>query len=67
MKTNIHADFEVSAGGKLKHSYKPGEVGQFAYSPCYALKGVDPSAGVFLRTNLQIQGYLLEQADEIEK
>ncbi|KAF7124533.1 hypothetical protein RHSIM_Rhsim12G0010800 [Rhododendron simsii] len=59
--------FEVSAGAKLKHGYKPGEVGQFAYSPSYALKGVDPSTGVFLRTNLQIQGYLLEQADEIEK
>lgn len=66
-KPNVHADFEVSAGAKLRHSFKPGEVGQFAYSPSCAMKGADPSAGVFLRTNLQIQGYLLEQADEIEK
>ncbi|XP_058195401.1 anaphase-promoting complex subunit 5 [Rhododendron vialii] len=65
--TGLVEDFEVSAGAKLRHSYKPGEVGQFAYSPSCAMKGVDPSAGVFLRTNLQIQGYLLEQADEIEK
>lgn len=31
------------------------------------VQDVDPSSAVFLRTNWQIQGYLQEQADIIEK
>ncbi|GMP51888.1 hypothetical protein CsSME_00017940 [Camellia sinensis var. sinensis] len=57
-------DFEVSAGPKLKHNDIPTEVSPF---PNDALRGADPPGAVFLRTNLQLQGYLLEQADAIEK
>lgn len=57
-------DFEVSAGPKLKHNDRPTEVSPF---PNDALRGADPPGAVFLRTNLQLQGYLLEQADAIEK
>ena len=31
------------------------------------LRDIDPSGAVFLRTNWQVQGYLQEQADIIEK
>ncbi|KAI8011942.1 Anaphase-promoting complex subunit 5 [Camellia lanceoleosa] len=57
-------DFEVSALPKLKHNDRPTEVSPF---PNDALRGADPPGAVFLRTNLQLQGYLLEQADAIEK
>ncbi|KAI8012744.1 Anaphase-promoting complex subunit 5 [Camellia lanceoleosa] len=57
-------DFKVSAGPKLKHNDRPTEVSPF---PNDALRGADPPGAVFLRTNLQLQGYLLEQADAIEK
>ncbi|THG18731.1 hypothetical protein TEA_012434 [Camellia sinensis var. sinensis] len=57
-------DFEVPAGPKLKHNDIPTEVSPF---PNDALRGADPPGAVFLRTNLQLQGYLLEQADAIEK
>ncbi|KAA8524163.1 hypothetical protein F0562_010406 [Nyssa sinensis] len=59
-------DIEVSAGMKLTHSDKPREVSPFVHPSNDTLGGVDPP-GVFLRTNWQIQGYLLEQADAIEK
>ncbi|CAL5392261.1 unnamed protein product [Camellia sinensis] len=60
----VREDFEVSAGPKLKHNDRPTEVSPF---PNDALRGADPPGAVFLRTNLQLQGYLLEQADAIEK
>ncbi|KAG4120769.1 hypothetical protein ERO13_D11G164200v2 [Gossypium hirsutum] len=43
--------------GRESSSYASGEL----------LRDVDPNGGVFLRTNWQIQGYLMEQADAIEK
>ncbi|PSS17623.1 Anaphase-promoting complex subunit like [Actinidia chinensis var. chinensis] len=65
--TGLVEDFEDSADPKLKHRYKPSEVSPFAHSPNDKLKVAEPSGGVSLRTNFQIQGYLLEQSDAIEK
>ncbi|KAE8695230.1 Anaphase-promoting complex subunit 5 [Hibiscus syriacus] len=42
--------------GRESSSYASGDL----------LRNVDPDGGVFLRTNWQIQGYLMEQADAIE-
>ncbi|XAR54475.1 hypothetical protein NMG60_11029618 [Bertholletia excelsa] len=60
-------DFEVSDSPKLKNIDKLRQVSSFAHHPNDAMRVADPLGGVFLRTNSQIQGYLLEQADAIEK
>lgn len=60
-------DIEVSAELKFKHREKTGEASSFAHHMKDTLRGIDPNGGIFLRTNWQIQGYLCEQADAIEK
>lgn len=63
----MHADIEDSAEPKFKHKDKAGEASFFARKTKDTLKCIDPNGGIFLRTNWQIQGYLCEQADAIEK
>ncbi|KAK8588596.1 hypothetical protein V6N13_087505 [Hibiscus sabdariffa] len=58
-------DVEVFADPKPEHNEKGGESSSYASGDL--LRDVDPDGGVFLRTNWQIQGYLMEQADAIEK
>ncbi|KAK8711873.1 hypothetical protein V6N13_147133 [Hibiscus sabdariffa] len=58
-------DVEVFADTKPEHNEKGGESSSYASGDL--LRDVDPDGGVFLRTNWQIQGYLMEQADAIEK
>uniref|UniRef100_A0A5B6Z0J0 Anaphase-promoting complex subunit 5 n=1 Tax=Davidia involucrata TaxID=16924 RepID=A0A5B6Z0J0_DAVIN len=60
-------DIEVSAGMNLTQSDKLREGRTFVHPSNDTLGSVDPPGGVFLRTNWQIQGYLLKQADAIEK
>ncbi|XP_052178885.1 anaphase-promoting complex subunit 5 [Diospyros lotus] len=60
-------DFEVSSDLKLKHKDNPREASAFSHPPNAGDKVSEHSGGFFLRTNLQLQGYLLEQADAIEK
>ncbi|KAE8726825.1 Anaphase-promoting complex subunit 5 [Hibiscus syriacus] len=48
---------ELNDKGRESSSYASGDL----------LRNVDPDGGVFMRTNWQIQGYLMEQADSIEK
>ncbi|KAE8654930.1 Anaphase-promoting complex subunit 5 [Hibiscus syriacus] len=58
-------DVEVFADPKAEHNDKGRESSSYASGDL--LRNVDPDNGVFLRTNWQIQGYLMEQADAIEK
>ncbi|KAJ4828800.1 hypothetical protein Tsubulata_010814 [Turnera subulata] len=43
------------------------EAGQYVYPPGNASTDVDHDGEMFLRTNWQVQGYLMEQADALEK
>lgn len=61
------ADVEVLVDPKSKHSDKGREVCQYINPPSNALTEIDPNGGMFLRTNWQIQGFLREQADAIER
>lgn len=63
----MHADIEFSAEPKFKNRDITGEPSSFAHHMKDTLRGIDPNDGIFLRTNWQIQGYLCEQADAIEK
>ncbi|KAL1815141.1 hypothetical protein ACET3Z_017715 [Daucus carota] len=58
-------DINVTAEPSHKNIDKPLECSPISQSD--KLGVVDPSGGNFLRTNWQVQGYLLEQADLIEK
>ncbi|XP_050381346.1 anaphase-promoting complex subunit 5 [Argentina anserina] len=60
-------DIEVPAAPKLKYGDKLRESSQYAYPPSNTLKDTDPNGGLFLRTNWQVQGFLQEQADALEK
>ncbi|KAK2992263.1 hypothetical protein RJ640_017726, partial [Escallonia rubra] len=60
-------DIDVSGGPKLKQFGKHRESSLFANLPNDSLRGSDASGGVFLRTDWQIHGYSLEQADVVEK
>ncbi|XWS30910.1 hypothetical protein CRYUN_Cryun23aG0031900 [Craigia yunnanensis] len=60
------SDIEVYADPKSEHNEKGRESSSYA-SSCDLLGDVDLNGGVFLNTNWQIQGYLMEQADAIEK
>lgn len=57
-------EIEVSVAPVSEHRNKAREITPSANN---AMGEVDPTGGVFLRSNWQIQGYLLEQADAIEK
>ncbi|XVE72336.1 hypothetical protein DITRI_Ditri11bG0031600 [Diplodiscus trichospermus] len=59
-------DIEVFADPKSEQNDKGRESSSYA-SFGDLLRDVDLNGGVFLRTNWQIQGYLSEQADAIEK
>ncbi|GMY08993.1 anaphase-promoting complex subunit 5 [Fagus crenata] len=60
-------DIGVPADPKSKHSNKGREPSPYVQPPNYALREFEPNSGIFLRTNWQIQGYLQEQAEAIEK
>ncbi|XP_022771823.1 anaphase-promoting complex subunit 5 isoform X3 [Durio zibethinus] len=60
------SDIEVFADPKSEHNDKGRESSSYSSSGDL-LRDVDLNGGVFLRTNWQIQGYLMEQADAIEK
>ncbi|PON52066.1 Anaphase-promoting complex subunit [Parasponia andersonii] len=60
-------DIEVPADPRSRHIDKDREVGQFVHPPKNTFRAIDSSAGMFLRTNWQIQGFLQEQADAIER
>ncbi|RZC54226.1 hypothetical protein C5167_013081 [Papaver somniferum] len=58
---------ELHSESKIKHTGAGGHSSDFAHEPTDALRGSDNSGGLFLRMNWQVQGYLREQADLIEK
>lgn len=60
-------DIEVAADPSSKHGDKCGETSAYVHPPGNELRDVDPYGEIFLRTNWQVQGYLMEQADAIEK
>ncbi|XP_062153277.1 anaphase-promoting complex subunit 5 isoform X1 [Alnus glutinosa] len=60
-------DIEVAADPRSKHSDKGREASPYIHPPKDASRDFEPNSGIFLRTNWQIQGYLQEQADTIEK
>ncbi|KAK4578002.1 hypothetical protein RGQ29_028224 [Quercus rubra] len=64
---NLVEDIEAPADPKSKHGDKVGEASSYVHPPDYALREFEPNSGIFLRTNWQIQGYLQEQADALEK
>jgi len=57
----------VPADSVSKETEKVRVVSSFGDSSSNILRDVDQSGAVFLRTNWQVQGYLQEQADTIEK
>ncbi|XP_015083543.1 anaphase-promoting complex subunit 5 [Solanum pennellii] len=60
-------DRNFSLGQQIRNISKPREVGASASSSRDVSDPDDSPSGAFLRTNWQIQGYLLEQADTIER
>ncbi|XP_016537856.1 anaphase-promoting complex subunit 5 isoform X1 [Capsicum annuum] len=60
-------DRDFSPGPQVRKINKPREVSACASSSYDVSDSVDSPSGDFLRTNWQIQGYLLEQADTIER
>lgn len=62
-----HADIEVPAAPKVKYGDKLREGCHYAHPPSNTSGDLDPNGGVFLRTNWQVQGFLQEQADALEK
>ncbi|KAK6915189.1 Anaphase-promoting complex subunit 5 domain [Dillenia turbinata] len=59
-------DVELSAPSKPKNDDKGSQTCTSSQTPA-TLRGADAGGSGFLRTNWQIQGYLMEQADAIEK
>lgn len=62
-----YADVEVITDPRSKHCEKGTEGCSHVHHPGTESRDVDPYSEVFLRTNWQVQGYLMEQADAIEK
>ncbi|KAH9706048.1 Anaphase-promoting complex subunit 5 [Citrus sinensis] len=60
-------DIKVSAVSKSQGGDKCREASPSAHAPNDAMREFDSISGAFLRTNWQMQGYLMEQADAIEK
>lgn len=52
---------------KLKYGDKLREGCHYAHPPSNTVRDLDPNGGLFLRTNWQVQGFLQEQADALEK
>lgn len=65
MHVDLSAGVEVSSA--LKHGAKARESSPFMLPDIDVLDTLDENAGIFLRSNWQVHGYLLQQADEIEK
>ncbi|XP_024981505.1 anaphase-promoting complex subunit 5 isoform X2 [Cynara cardunculus var. scolymus] len=65
--SSLIEDIMVSPGQKGKHNHRSAESSQYMSSPTSALPNAEPSDVILQRTNWQIQGYLSEQADMIEK
>ncbi|KNA12941.1 hypothetical protein SOVF_121710 [Spinacia oleracea] len=57
----------VEVSSALKHGAKARESSPFMLPDIDVLDTLDENAGIFLRSNWQVHGYLLQQADEIEK
>ena len=66
-KIKWNTDIEVPADPRLKHSDKDRESRQYLHPPTDVLQDIDSNGAMFLRTNWQIQGFLQEQADAIER
>lgn len=62
-----NADIEVVVDPRPKHSEECREAFPYVHPPGNALRDVDSHGEIFLRANSQVQGYLMEQADAIEK
>lgn len=62
--SNNLAETDASSGSKSKKVEKPREERQHTPS---SSRNVDALGGGFLRTNWQIQGYLLQQGDAIDR
>lgn len=64
----ICTEIDVPADSVSKQSKKGREASPYGDPSSNMQRDIDPcSSGVFLRTNWQVQGYLQEQADTIEK
>lgn len=63
----MHADVDIPSGSKATQIDKLRDGSSCTGSPSYVQRNIDPQSRGFLRTNWQIQGYLLEQADAIER
>ncbi|GFQ05969.1 anaphase-promoting complex subunit 5 [Phtheirospermum japonicum] len=61
------ADTDISSSSWPKHIDTNAEVSSSTLSSSDMSRGVDSVSGTFLHTNWQVQGYLSEQADAIEK
>ncbi|XP_058071966.1 anaphase-promoting complex subunit 5 [Magnolia sinica] len=60
-------DVQISVDSQFKHSDDSPQGSDFVCPLNDALRNDDHHGGLFLRTNWQVQGYLREQADLIEK
>ncbi|KAG6658106.1 anaphase-promoting complex subunit 5 isoform X3 [Carya illinoinensis] len=60
-------DIEVLVDVKPKQGDKDREASSYVHPPNDTSRDFEPNCGIFLRSNWQIQGYLQEQADAIEK
>ncbi|XP_027063423.1 anaphase-promoting complex subunit 5 isoform X1 [Coffea arabica] len=58
---------DISSGSKVKEFDRLREGSSCIPSSSYSQRIIDPQVGSFLRTNWQIQGNLLDQADAIER
>lgn len=63
----MFTDIDVPADSISKVREKGREAGHYGDPPSNMLQYIESSGGIFLRTNWQVQGYLQEQADTIEK
>ena len=61
------AESDISSGSKVKEFDRLREGSSCIPSSSYSQRIIDPQVGSFLRTNWQIQGNLLDQADAIER
>lgn len=60
-------DINVAADSASKQTDKVRVASPYEDPPSNMIQDIDSSGAVFLRSNWQVQGYLQEQADTIEK
>lgn len=63
----VFSSIGVEVSADLKHGAKARESSPFMLPDIDALDSLEGNAGIYLRSNWQVHGYLLQQADEIEK